>query len=201
MRIAAVPVPHKPGQGGGGGGGGNDPKKKRKRALRIKARITNVVDGDTIRVRAFGAKRKRVHYTVRLIGIDTPQTLRPGKRIECGGKQATSNMFTVGFTDPRDTDADGLMDVAGGKGRRVTLTTDPTQDTFDGYDRLLAYAVTAAGTHLQVDQLTRGWAKVVLHKRRFRQYKRFTRAQAAAKGASHGVWSNCGGNFHKPEIG
>jgi hypothetical protein len=37
-----------------------------------------------------------------------------------------------------------------GKGRRVTLTTDPTQDTFDRYRRLLAYAALAARVHRQV---------------------------------------------------
>jgi hypothetical protein len=36
-------------------------------------------------------------------------------------------MLTLGFTAPADTDGDGLMDEHGAKGRRVTLTTDPTQ--------------------------------------------------------------------------
>jgi endonuclease YncB( thermonuclease family) len=39
-----------------------------------------VVDGDTVKVRAFGAKRSR--YTVRLIGIDTPETRKPGTPVE-----------------------------------------------------------------------------------------------------------------------
>jgi micrococcal nuclease len=185
----------KPGQGEGGG---SDPSKpgKRKRAQRIRARITSVVDGDTVKVRAFDARRD--FYTVRLIGIDTPETKRPGRPIECGGKQATSNMLTLAFTAPRDTDGDALMDAGGGKGRRVTLTTDPTQDTFDRYRRLLAYVVTRSGTHLQIDQLTRGWAKVYVFERRFRQHRRFRRARSAARAASHGVWSKCGGNFHRP---
>jgi endonuclease YncB( thermonuclease family) len=44
--------------------GGSRPR--RKRAKVIRARITSVVDGDTVRVRAYRAKRKR--YAVRLIG-------------------------------------------------------------------------------------------------------------------------------------
>lgn len=41
-----------------------------RRVQRIQARITAVKDGNTLRVRAYGAKRKR--YRVRLIGISTP---------------------------------------------------------------------------------------------------------------------------------
>ena len=66
--------------------------------------VTAVVDGDTIRVRR-GPYRT---HTVRLIGIDTPETKRPGTPVECGGPNATSNMFRLGFTRPRDTTATGL---------------------------------------------------------------------------------------------
>jgi endonuclease YncB( thermonuclease family) len=41
-------------------------RKPKPRAQTIDARITNVVDGDTVEVRAYGAKRR--FYTVRLIG-------------------------------------------------------------------------------------------------------------------------------------
>lgn len=183
------------GRGEGGGGRGRGDRGGRKKAQRISARITSVVDGDTIRVRAFGAKRD--YYTVRLIGIDTPETKKPGTPVECGGKDATSNMFGLAFTAPRDTDGDGLMDESGGKGRRVTLTTDPTQDTFDRYGRLLAYVRTSSGVHLQVTQLADGWAKVYVFERRFRQHNRFRRAQSRAKRARRGVWKKCGGNFHR----
>ena len=129
----------KPGSSGGGSSGGSsNPKPKpKKKAQTISARITSVVDGDTIKVRASGAKRD--YYTVRLIGIDTPETKRPGVGVECGGKRATARMLQLAFTKPKDTDDDGLADEEGGDGRRVTLRTDPTQDTFDRYKRLLAY--------------------------------------------------------------
>jgi endonuclease YncB( thermonuclease family) len=77
--------------------------------------VTAVVDGDTIRVRRDFYKS----YTVRLIGIDTSETKRPGTPVECGGREATSNMFRLGFARPRDTNGDGLYDRKGGKGRRV----------------------------------------------------------------------------------
>ena len=64
-----------------------------KRAQVIDARITSRSDGDTVKVRAFGARRD--FYTVRLIGIDTPETRDPGTPVECGGKRATSNMLRL----------------------------------------------------------------------------------------------------------
>jgi len=88
-----------------------------------------VVDGDTVKVRAFRAGRRT--YTVRLIGIDTPETKRPATPVECGGKEASASMLRLSFSAPKDSDGDGLLDREGGKGRRVTLTTDPTQDAFD----------------------------------------------------------------------
>src|SRR3954454_2847872 len=105
----------RPGSSGGGGGGGDKPRRRSKpkpRAQVIDARITSVVDGDTIKVRAFGAKRR--FYTVRLIGIDTPETKKPGVAIECGGREAASRMLDLAFSAPQDTDADGLFDGEGG---------------------------------------------------------------------------------------
>lgn len=95
-----------------------------------------------------GAARHHPH-TVRLIGIDTPETKRPGTPVECGGPDATASMFRLSFTAPEDTDGDDLEDTKGGTGRRVKLVTDPTQDTFDRYGRLLAYVTTISGVNLQ----------------------------------------------------
>lgn len=193
----------KPGSGGGGGGSGGSsggstkPKTtKGKKAQKISARITSVVDGDTVKVRAFGAKRD--FYTVRLIGIDTPETKRPGVGVECGGKRATARMLSLAFTKPGDTDDDDLVDEEGGDGRRVTLRTDPTQDTFDRYGRLLAYVTTRGGTYLQSRMLADGWAKTYVYRgKRFQRYDRHRTAERRAKKRKRGVWRICGGNFHK----
>jgi len=81
-------------------------------------------------------------------------------------------------------------------GRRVTLTTDPTQDTFDRYRRLLAYADTVGGS-LAVNQLRAGWAKVYVFRRNFQQLTRFRTAERTARNAHRGAWRACRGNFHK----
>ena len=87
--------------------------------------ITRSLDGSGERpqalvtyLRSLEATRRR-RYTVRLIGIDTPE-LYDG--VECGGRKASANLKPLAT------------------GRRVLLRTDPSQDTFDRYDRLLAYA-------------------------------------------------------------
>ena len=46
--------------------------------------VTKVVDGDTIAVEMNGKKE-----TVRLIGLDTPETVEPRKPVQCFGKQAS----------------------------------------------------------------------------------------------------------------
>jgi endonuclease YncB( thermonuclease family) len=155
--------------------------------------VTAVVDGDTIHV------RRGLHktYTVRLIGIDTPETKRPGTPVECGGREATSSMFRLGFTRSRDTDGDGLNDRKGGKGRRVKVTTDPTQDRRDRYGRLLAYVKSARGS-LATAQLRAGWATVYVFEDPFEQLAPFQTAEASSRDAGRGAWRRCGGNFHTP---
>jgi endonuclease YncB( thermonuclease family) len=155
------------GSGGGGGGG---------KGQLIRGRIEHVVDGDTVRIRAHGARRR--HYDVRLIGIDTPE--KYGGR-ECGSGGASRSMR-------------GLAPV----GTRVRLLTDPTQDLFDRYGRLLAYVVRRAdGLDLGRAQVARGWAKVYVFDRPFRRLHRYRRSARRARAADRGVWGLCGGHFHQ----
>jgi endonuclease YncB( thermonuclease family) len=151
--------------------------------LSFHAVVTAVVDGDTIRVRRGYSKT----YTVRLVGIDTPETKRPGAPVECGGREATSNMFRLGFTRPRDSNRDGLYDRKGGKGRRVKVTTDPSQDRRDQYGRLLAYVNSAQGS-LANKQLRAGWAAVYVFEAPFEQLAAFQAAEGSARTAGRGAW-------------
>ena len=83
-------------------------------AKRYSARIVSVTDGDTIRVRLRSGARR----IVRLIGIDTPESRKPGVPVECRAKSATNYMTQLAFRR------------RGGRklGHSVRLTTDPTQD-------------------------------------------------------------------------
>jgi endonuclease YncB( thermonuclease family) len=108
-------------------------------------------------------------------------------------------MLRLSFSAPRDSDGDGLLDREGGRGVRVRLTTDPTQDLFDAFGRLLAYVTRRGGTNLEVAQLRAGWAKVFVFDRPFRQLRRFRAAQGRARRGDRGVWSRCGGDFHSEQ--
>ena len=79
-------------------------------------KVVRVIDGDTIRFKIEGQ-----HRTVRLIGVDTPETKYPNKAVEYFGQEASD------FTKAK------LQD------KTVRLKKDPTGDTIDRYDRWLRY--------------------------------------------------------------
>ena len=118
-----------------GSGGGAAPAP---RARRIPVDSVAAVDGDTLQVRVIRSRQER---DVRLIGIDTPETVRPDTPVQCGGPEASASMHQL---------ADG---------HRLTLLTDPTQDRVDRYGRLLAY-VLRGDENLGKVQFRRGWAEV-----------------------------------------
>ena len=141
----------------------------------VGATVVRPVDGDTIRVEAGGRS-----FSVRLLGIDTPETHRPGTPVECGGLEASANMARLVRA-----------------GERVTLEPDPTQDHVDRYGRLLAYVRLHDGTLVEDAQLAGGWATVYVYgDHPVRRYGQFVRDQAAARQAGRGVWRECGGDFH-----
>ena len=86
----------------------------------IQARVVRVVDGDTIVASVEGADQY-----VRYIGIDTPETVKPGTPVQCYGPQASEENHR-------------LVD-----GRTVRLVFD--RERRDDYGRLLAYVYTDAG--------------------------------------------------------
>jgi endonuclease YncB( thermonuclease family) len=148
------------------------------KALKVKARVTSVIDGDTLKVRfADGAKA-----TVRLIGIDTPETKKPGTPVQCGGRAATTRMKALALRN--------------GTGRTVTITTDPTQDLTDRYGRLLAY-VGAGGTDFGRTMVATGWAKTYVYRVDFQRVSAYRAAQRSAKSANRGVFGRCAGAFHR----
>lgn len=137
-------------------------------------RIAYAVDGDTLRV-SMGAKL----VYVRLVGIDTPEDVRPGTPEECGSTEAASSLKAL---------APG--------GARVRLAFDSVADHEDRYGRLLAHAF-VGDRQLEVVQLRRGWATVYrFDGQRFDGLPRFKRAESEARNRSLGVWGSCGGDFH-----
>jgi endonuclease YncB( thermonuclease family) len=145
-----------------------------------KARVVRVIDGDTLKVKLATGQA----VTVRLIGIDTPETVKPGTAVECGGRSATARMKRLALRD--------------GVGRGVTLTSDPSQDAVDRFGRVLAY-VKGAGADFGRSMVSSGWAKTYVYEQDFARVGSYRKAQASAKTArpGRGVWRTCGGNFHR----
>jgi micrococcal nuclease len=154
-------------------GGGN--RRDADRARGMPARVVRAVDGDTLVASAGG----RTFY-VRLLGIDTPETHRPGTPVECGGPEASASMRAL--APP---------------GAAVRLESDPRQDRVDRYGRLLAYVWLPDGRLLEEAQLEAGWATTyVFEGRPVSLFGRLAAASRAARDAGRGAWSRCGGDFH-----
>jgi micrococcal nuclease len=175
--LAAVVVALALDRHGQGAGSGPDA-----RASPVSARVTRVIDGDTIAV-SIGpgpAGPGGGERAVRLLGIDTPETHRPGTPIECGGPEASASMERLAPA-----------------GTGVVLEPDPSQDRVDRYGRLLAYVRLPGGRLAEDAQLEAGWATVyVFAGHPVSRDPAFRRAQAAARAAGRGVWGHCGGRFH-----
>ena len=114
--------------------------------------------------------------------IDTPETRKPGTPVECGGPQATARMKQLALRS--------------GRGRAVTLVSDPTQGQTDRFGRRLAY-VDAAGTDLGRAMIASGWAMTYVYDRAFARQAAYRKAQASASAARRGVRRMCGGDFHR----
>lgn len=152
-------------------------------ALTLRGTVTEVVDGDTIKVEVRGFETP-----VRLIGLDTPETRDPRKPVQCFGPAASAR-------------AKRLLP----EGQRVILVTDPAQDTRDRYARLLAYVFTPGKKgprgSINFAMVGTGHAKVYVYGgTRFRHAVPFFRAQHRARKAKKGLWGPpCLGNTTKPD--
>lgn len=140
------------------------------------ATVIRAIDGDTLEVRTSSGAT----LSVRMIGIDTPETVRPGVAVECGGPEASALMH-------------GLAD-----GKQVRLESDPTQDRIDSYGRTLAYVYPeGSDTTLQERTLAAGRAEVYVYGgNEFGLVDRFRVAEERARDAGSGNWTLCGGDFH-----
>lgn len=163
------------------------------KTYRYSGRITQVIDGDTIKV-----KIKKKVKTVRVIGIDTPEKNKPNVPLECGAKEATSAALKWSFGVPLDYDRDGLYD-HGRKGREVKLRTDSSQTRTDQYGRLLAY-VSRGSSDFGKKQVASGWAELfVFANNPFQRYAEYQGQFDATRAANLGVWSLCAGDFHSQQ--
>jgi micrococcal nuclease len=132
-------------------------------------RVARVVDGDTIRVELPSGEE-----AVRYIGIDTPESVKPGAPVECFAKRASAlNERLVA-------------------GERVRLVRDVEER--DRYGRLLAYVYRARdGLFVNAELVRRGYATVATFPPNVAHERDFRRLARRARVSGRGLWSECEG--------
>lgn len=141
-----------------------EPKRRAKRYA-----VLRVIDGDTVELDYKGGT------TVRVIGIDTPETVSPSVPDECGGGAATNT-------------ARSLLE-----GKSVEIRFDPAQDRSDTYGRLLAYLTVPGIGDYGTAMLKRGRAAELTYDGAYRLQNRYQMVEARARQADRNMWGSCGG--------
>lgn len=126
--------------------------------------VTRVVDGDTVDT---GVGR------VRLIGIDTPETVHPERGVECFGREASA--FAARLMPP---------------GTAVRLRYDAERR--DRYGRLLAYVYRADdGLFVNAELVEQGYAQVSTVPPNVAHADELVMLARDARDAGRGLWSAC----------
>jgi micrococcal nuclease len=137
--------------------------------IETNATVTKVVDGDTIDVRFDIGDVARV----RLLGVNTPETVDPRKPVECFGKEASA--FTKGLLE----------------GKQIRLDADPQADERDVYGRLLRNVITEDGSDVNMLLVQQGYAYAYLS---FpldpARKKQLSDVEKEAKEAKRGLWGD-----------
>ncbi len=129
--------------------------------------VVRVVDGDIIVV-----NDKDKDVKVRLVGVDTPETVHPTKPVEHYGKEASR--FTTNLL----------------KGEKVYLVGEPLPGALDRYGRTLAYVYRAPdGLFVNAEIIRQGYGHAYAqipskHMQEFKQLEQFARK------AKKGLWAN-----------
>lgn len=130
--------------------------------------VDRVVDGDTVVVLVGSAEE-----TIRLIGIDTPETVKPDAPVECYGNEAsalTAELLPVGTAV------------------RLERDVEPR----DGYGRLLAYVYRASdGLFVNLHLVEVGAATPLTFEPNTAYSDRFVDAARRAEEADLGLWGRC----------
>lgn len=135
--------------------------------------VTQVVDGDTIKININGKEE-----TLRLIGLDTPETVDPRKEVQCFGKEASNK-------------AKELL-----SNKKVRIETDASQGTTDKYGRMLAYVYREDGLFYNKHMIEQGYAHEYTYGTPYKYQSEFKTAQKNAQASQIGLWSpsTCNGD-------
>jgi len=129
--------------------------------------VIKVVDGDTLTIQMDGKSQ-----TLRLIGLDTPETVDPRKPVQCFGIEA-SNKAKSELTN-----------------QLVRIETDPSQDRLDKYNRLLVYVYFADDTLFNEMMIREGYGHEYTYNTPYKYQKEFKAAENEARTQKKGLWAD-----------
>jgi len=127
--------------------------------------VVRVIDGDTIDVLIEGEIER-----VRLIGINTPETVDPRKPVECFSKEASSKAKEVL------------------NNQRIILESDPSQGERDKYNRLLRYVFLLDSSNFNLLMIKSGYAYEYTYNLPYKYQEEFKQAQKYAEKNGLGLW-------------
>jgi len=131
------------------------------------ATVVKVVDGDTLDV-SLNGKTERI----RVIGVNTPETVDPRKSVECFGVEASNK-------------AKSYLAV----GSEVQLEADASQDDRDKYQRLLRY-IWLAGKDFGKMMIAEGYAYEYTYDIPYKYQNEYKQAQKDAEVNKKGLWAD-----------
>ncbi len=136
--------------------------------VQTNATVVRVVDGDTFEARLDGDG----DWKIRMLGINTPESVDPRRSVECFGKEASAH-------------AKQILE-----GKRVRLEADPRADERDKYGRLLRNVYLEDGTDVNAEEVRDGFAYAYLSFPLTPARKQQLRTlEAEARVGERGLWS------------
>lgn len=130
--------------------------------------VATVLDGDTFKVNVGWHQ-----ITVRMLGIDTPETVDPRKPEQCYGHEASD-------------ESKRLL-----TGQSVRMKLNPNREERDRYNRYLAYVYLEDGTFMSEYLLTNGFAREYTYGKPYVYQKEFRSIEKEAKERKVGLWGMC----------
>src|SRR5574343_54522 len=131
----------------------------------IEYKVVKVIDGDTFEIVVDNENLK-----VRMIGVDTPETVDTRKIVQCFGKEASK------------TTKELLLD------RSVKLKLDDSQSKYDKYGRILAYVYRDDGLFINEYLIENGYAHEYTYSIPYKFQNNFEQKEKIAREAKIGLW-------------
>lgn len=128
--------------------------------------VVRTLDGDTVEVHTADGHDE----TVRLLGVDTPETHHPTKPVQCFGPEAAA------FTAERLT------------GRHVRLEFDV--ERHDKYGRTLAHVI-LGGVDFSETLVREGYARLLVIEPNHTHARALLAAELDARDHGRGLWGSC----------